>query len=155
MAVIDQIVREARHVAGISACVMDKRWINDRLARRREEVRYNYAVRLALEKGGLFDVRTQGKTVHLTIDARNRRATETLSEYVQLLMANDELTCCVKVDAGDSVGSPQLQVADCAIGAIYSAYAHGEWKYFNALKKAGIRIELRVLRGKRQHPEAS
>ena len=51
MAVIGQIVREASQIAGVSACVIDKRWINTALARRREEVRYNYAVRFALEKG--------------------------------------------------------------------------------------------------------
>ncbi len=60
-AVIPQIAREASQIAGISACVINKRWINDRLARRREEVRYNYAVRLALEKGSLFGEAARGQ----------------------------------------------------------------------------------------------
>lgn len=151
-AVIAQIVREASQISGISACVIDKRWIDDRLARRREEVRYNYAVRLALEKGSLFGETARGKSIHLTIDARNRRATETLTEYVQLLMDNDELPCSVAVAAEDSTRSPQLQATDFAIGAIYTAYAHDEWRYLNAIRKSGIRVELRVLKKKTPAP---
>jgi hypothetical protein len=67
--VIRQIVREAPGVAGVSACVIDKQWINTKLARRREEVRYNYALRFALEKGGLFGASTEGRKIHLAIDA--------------------------------------------------------------------------------------
>jgi hypothetical protein len=154
-AVIAQVVREASQIAGISACVIEKSWINDRLARRREEVRYNYAVRLALEKGLLFDEAAKGRRIHLMIDARNRRATETLTEYVRLLIANDELSCDMAVAANDSMKSPQLQAADFAVGAIYAAYAHNDWRYLNVLRRAGIRVELRSLKKKRQLPEAS
>lgn len=152
LAVIDEIAREASQIAGVSACVIDKQWINTTLARRREEVRYNYAVRLALEKGGLFAPSATNRRIHLTIDARNRRATDTLTEYVQLLMANDEIPCVVDVVADDSARSPQLQAADFVIGSIYAAYAHGEWRYLNALRKRGIRVELRTLKKKTPAP---
>jgi hypothetical protein len=150
--VIGQIVREASLVAGVSACVIDKQWINTTLARRREEVRYNYALRFALEKGGLFDASTRNRKIHLAIDARNRRATDTLIEYVELLMANEEIASTVTVTAYDSARSPQLQAADFVVGSIYSAYAHGDWRYLNALRDGGIRIELRVLKKKAPAP---
>lgn len=137
MAVIGQIVREASQIAGVSACVIDKQWINRSFAKRREEVRYNYAVRFALEKGGLFAAGAKGRRIHLAIDARNRRATDTLTEYVELLMTNNELPCTVVVSSDDSARRPQLQAADFVIGSIYSAYAHGEWRYLNALRDGG------------------
>ncbi len=152
MAVINQIAREASHIVGISACVIDKQWANATLGRRREEVRYNYAVRLALEKGGLFAASARRRRIELTIDARNRRATDTLTEYVQLLMSNDELSCVVTVSAGDSARSPQLQAADFVIGSIYAAYSHGDWQYLNALKGGGITVELRTLKKKTPAP---
>jgi hypothetical protein len=152
MAVIGQIVREASQIAGVSACVIDKQWISTTLARRREEVRYNYAVRFALEKGGLFVASAKGRRIHLAIDARNRRATDTLTEYVELLMANDEIPCIVGVTSDDSARRPQLQAADFVIGSIYSAYAHGDWRYLNALKDGGIRVELRTLKKKTPAP---
>jgi hypothetical protein len=152
MAVIDQIAREASYIEGISACVIDKQWINATLARRREEVRYNYAVRLALEKGGLFAASANGRRIHLTIDARNRRATDTLTEYMQLLMANDEIPCTVAIAAEDSARSPQLQATDFVIGSIYAAYAHGDWRYLNALRSRGIVVELRTLKKKTPAP---
>lgn len=152
MAVIGQIVRESSQIAGVSACVIDKRWINTTLARRREEVRYNYAVRFALEKGGLFTSSAQGRKISLVIDARNRRATDTLTEYVELLIASNEMPCALAVSADDSARRPQLQAADFVIGSIYSAYAHGDWRYLNALKDGGIRIELRILKKKTPAP---
>lgn len=152
MAVIHQISREASCIAGVSACVIDKQWINAKLARRREEVRYNYAVRLALEKGGLFAASAQGRRIQLTIDARNRRATETLTEYVQLLMANDEIRCTVAIAAEDSARNPQLQAADFVIGSIFTAYAHHDWRYLNALKSRGIAVEIRTLKKKTPAP---
>lgn len=152
MAVIGQIVRETSQIAGVSACVIDKQWINTTLARRREEVRYNYAVRFALEKGGLFAASAKGRRINLAIDARNRRATETLTEYVELLMANDEMPCIVAVTSDDSARRPQLQAADFVIGSIYSAYAHGDWRYLNALKDGGIRVELRTLKKRTPAP---
>jgi uncharacterized protein DUF3800 len=152
MAVIGQIVREASQIEGVSACVIDKRWINTTLARRREEVRYNYAVRFALEKGGLFAASAKGRKIFLVIDARNRRATETLTEYVELLIANDEMPCAVAVTSDDSARRPQLQAADFVIGSIYSAYAHGDWRYLNVLKEGGIRVELRILKKKTPAP---
>jgi Protein of unknown function (DUF3800) len=150
--VMEQIAREAPQIAGISACVIDKRWINTTLARRREVVRYNYAVRLAFEKGGLFSASTRGRRIHLTIDARNRRATETLSEYVQLLEASGDLACTIEVSSDDSARCPQLQAADFVIGAIYAAYAHEEWKYFDLLRNAGIAVKLRALKRKLPAP---
>jgi len=126
IAVISQIVREASQIAGVSACVIDKRWINTTLTRRREEVRYNYAVRFALEKGGLFAASAKGRRIHLAIDARNRRATQTLTEYVE--PSDGQTMRCnatVAVTSDDSTRRPQLQAADFVIGAIYSAYAHG------------------------------
>ncbi len=152
MAVIGQIAREASQIAGVSACVIDKQWVNATIARRREEVRYNYAVRLALEKGGLFAPSASNRRIHLTIDARNRRATDTLTEYVQLLMANDEMPCIVAVASDDSARSPQLQAADFVIGSIYAAYAHGDWQYLNALRNGGIWVELRTLKNKTPAP---
>ncbi len=152
IAVIRQIVREASQIAGVSGCVIDQAWINATLARRREEVRYNYAVRLALEKGGLFSTAAKGRKIHLMIDACNRRATETLAEYVQLLMANDELSCTVAVNSSDSARSPQLQAADFVIGSIYAAYAHKEWRYLNELRKGGVSVELRTLKRKTPAP---
>jgi len=151
-AVIEQICRDAGQIAGISAAVIEKAWIQPRLARRKEDIRYNYAVRFAMEKGGLFDSSCRGRRVRLTIDARNRRATETLSEYVALLRSNDELACDVTVSGADSARFPQLQVADFAVGAIYAAYAHKRWHYLNALKKAGIAVMLRALKMKTPAP---
>jgi len=152
LAVIEQICRESSQIAGVSAAVIDKRWINPSLARRREDVRYNYAVRLAMEKGGLFEPSKRGRRIQLTIDARNRRATETLTEYADLLMSSEDLACAVSVVAGDSQRIPQLQCADFVVGAIYAAYAHKEWTYFNVLRKAGIEISLRVLKKKTPAP---
>ena len=152
MAVIDQIAREASQIAGVSACVIDKRWFNARLARRREEVRYNYAVKLAMEEGGLFAPSATNRRIHLTIDVKNRRATDTLTEYIHLLMANDEMRCVVEVSDDDSTRSPQLQAADFVIGAIYAAHAHGHWSYLNAIRDKGTRVELRTLEGKAPAP---
>jgi hypothetical protein len=92
MAVIEQILREGSLISGISACVIDKTWMDKAFTKRREEVRYNYAVRLALQTGGLFAT-TAKRRIQLTIDARNRRATDILREYVELLMANEEISC--------------------------------------------------------------
>lgn len=150
-AVLEQIVREAHMICGVSACVVDKPWINPTFAKRREEVRYNYAVRIAMEQGGLFDPSMQGRRVCLTVDARSRRATETLAEYVDLLSGN-ELPCSLELVSDDSARSPQLQAADFVVGAIYSAYAHLEWQYLNFLRGSGILTELRVLRKREPAP---
>lgn len=150
-AVLQQITRESHMISGVSACVMDKRWINPTFAKRREEVRYNYAVRLAMEKGGLFDPSMQGRRVYLTIDARSRRATETLSEYVDLL-SGSELPCALEVVPRDSAGSPQLQATDFIVGSIYSAYAHSDWRYLNFLRDRGVSVELRLLKKRMPAP---
>lgn len=151
-AVLDQIVRERGLISGVSGCVMDKRWINPTFAKRREEVRYNYAVRFALEKGLLFDPATKGRRFRLTIDARSRRATQTLTEYVELLSSNDDIPCMLEVVSSDSARSPQLQAADFVVGSIYSAYAHSEWQYLNFLRNNGIPVELRLLKMKTPAP---
>lgn len=150
-AVLQQLVREAHMISGVSACVIEKKWINPTFAKRREEVRYNYAVRLAMEKGGLFGASMQGRRVYLTIDARSRRATDTLSEYVDLLSGND-LPCSLEVIPADSMGSPQLQAADFVVGSIYSAYAHSDWQYLNFIRNGGVLVELRVLRKQKPAP---
>jgi hypothetical protein len=146
LAVVAEIASESHWVEGISACVIEKGWINPRLAQRSEVTRYNYAVRLALEKGDLLSPMARGRRISLTIDARNRRATETLSEYVALLMDSGELPCSVELKADDSARCPQIQVADFVIGAIYTGYANGDWRYLNTLKKAGIEVNLRSLK---------
>jgi len=138
-------------IAGISACVIDKRWMRQAFAKRREEVRYNYAVRLALETGGLFGTMA-GRSIQLTIDARNRRATDILTEYVGLLMASNEISGAVSVASKDSSASPQLQAADFVVGSIYAAFAHGDWQYINALRRGGVQIELRILESKTPAP---
>jgi len=142
--VIGEIGRERAQVVGVSAAVIQKSWIDARLASRREEIRYNYAVRFAMEKGGLFDESAEGKRILLTIDARNRRATSRLREYIELFMENGDLRCSVQIDAADSAHLPQLQATDFVAGSIYAAYAHGQWSYLNQLRSAGIDMKLRV-----------
>jgi hypothetical protein len=151
LAVLQQIVREAHMISGVSACVVEKGWINPTFAKRREEVRYNYAVRLALERGGLFDPSTQGRRLQLTIDARSRRATQTLAEYVDLL-SGEELQCSLVVASEDSAGSPQLQAADFVAGSVFSAYAQSDWRYMNFLRDSGVPVELRLLKKKQPAP---
>ena len=146
--------RERSLISGISACVIDKTRMDKAFTKRREEVRYNYAVRLALETGGLFATKAK-RRIQLTIDARNRRATDILREYVELLMANGEISCLLSLASKDSSASPQLQAADFVIGSIYTAYAHGDWKYVNALRKGGVYIEVRLLKSRTPAPEAS
>jgi len=148
-AVIEQICREKEHIAGISAAVIEKGWISTIHASRAADVRYNFAVRLAMEQGQLLNPSVR-KRVRLTIDARNRRATETLTEYVELLTATDEICCSVKVIAEDSERIPQLQAADFAVGAIYHAYAHGEWRFLNRIRGDGIAVKIRTLRAKKK-----
>jgi len=147
-AVIDEICRESEHVVGVSATVVEKGWINPTHAARALNVRYNYAAKYAMEQGRLFDS-TIRKNVRLTIDARNRSATETLTEYVRLLSANDEICCAVDVRPGDSQRIPQLQVADFAVGAIYHAYCYNDWRFLECFRARGIRFRLRTLRAKK------
>lgn len=147
-AVVDQVCREAAHVGGLAAAVMEKSWISPVHAQRREYIRYNYCVRLAMEKGGLFEAQASGRRLQVTIDGRNRHATETLDEYIGLLRASGDLCCEVSLKAGDSMAIPQLQVADFLAGAVCAAFIRGDWSFYNALKRAGVRIETRMLRGR-------
>jgi hypothetical protein len=91
-------------------------------------------------------------TVAAATQAAARRATDTLTEYMELLMANDEIPCTVAIAAEDSARSPQLQATDFVIGSIYAAYAHGDWRYLNALRSRGIVVELRTLKKKTPAP---
>lgn len=144
-AVVEQIRRERHQVSGISAVAMDKGWINPAHAQRSGDVRYNYAVRLALEKGNLFGPLQRGRRIKLTVDARNARATASLAEYVSVLAAGGELCCELTVRGADSLRTPQLQAADFVAGTIFSAYARDDWKFLNAIKDAGIEVSLRRL----------
>lgn len=146
-AVIEEICRERQAVVGVSAVAMDKGWINPAHAQRSGDVRYNFAVRLALEKGNLLGPFQRGRRVTLTVDARNARATASLAEYVAILSAAGEIACELSVRGADSLGTPQLQAADFIAGAIYSAYARGDWRYLDALKAAKIEVSLRRLAG--------
>lgn len=145
MAMMDEICGESSLVAGISAAVLDKRWINAMHAARKPDVRYNFAARIAMEKGGLFE-KEKAKRLVVTIDQRNPRATDSMREHLELLALDGALCCDVTVRGKDSEQCPQLQAADFAVGAIYTAYSRGEWKYLNRLKAAGIEVVLRVLR---------
>lgn len=145
MAMIDEICKAGELVAGVSAAVLDKRWINQEHAKRKPDIRYNFAARIAMEKGGLFEV-TRAKRLTLTIDQRNPRATESMREHLDLLSLSGALCCNVTLQSKDSQRSPQLQAADFAVGAVYSAYSSGEWRYLNRLKAGGLEVALRVLR---------
>lgn len=145
LAMIDEICRAGELVAGVSAAVLEKRWINQEHAKRKPDIRYNFAARIAMEQGGLFD-KEKAKRLILTIDQRNPRATESMREHLELLSMSGALCCNVTLRSRDSQGSPQLQAADFAVGAIYSAYALNEWRYFNRLKAGGVQFDLRVLR---------
>lgn len=145
MAMLDEICKAGELVAGVSAAVLDKRWINQVHAKRKPDIRYNFAARIAMEKGGLFE-REKAKRLTLTIDQRNPRATESMREHLELLSMGGALCCNVSLRSQDSQENPQLQAADFAVGAIYSAYAHGEWRYLNRLKAGGVEVDLRVLR---------
>ena len=72
-----------------------------------------------LKRGGLLASSAKRRKVRLTIDAPNRRGTDTLKEYVQLLSADEKLACDLSVDADDSARSKQLQATDFVIGSIY------------------------------------
>jgi hypothetical protein len=148
-AVIEQIVRESSHIAGVSACAIEKSWINPSHAQRKPDVRYNFAAKIALEQGMLFDAGRPPKSLTLTLDARNRRATESMSEYLDLLERNGELCCRVKVRAEGSAKIPQLQIADFVVGSLYEAVAYGRWNAVRKLEQAGIVVNLRILRGKK------
>ncbi|MGH7917445.1 MAG: DUF3800 domain-containing protein [Candidatus Binataceae bacterium] len=147
-AVLEQIIRDSAQIEGVSACVVEKAWINSDLARRPEPLRYNYAVRLALEKGRLFNTLSRGKAFTLVIDGRYPRATKKLEDYVCRLMAKGELPCELHIQAESSERSPQLQVIDHIVGALYAAYGQGDWSYFNLLRHGGIGFELRILKKK-------
>lgn len=142
---LDEICRGKDLVAGVSAAVLDKNWINEAHAKRSSDVRYNFAARIAMEQGRLFRP-DAAKRLVLTIDQRNPRATESMREHLDLLSLDGSLCCDVTLRANDSERSPQLQAADFAVGAIYAAYAHNQWRYVNLLKAAGIPMALRVLR---------
>ncbi len=149
-AMIEQIVAAGELVAGVSACVVEKGWINAEHARRKSDVRYNYAARLAMEQGGLF-AKDRAKRVALTVDHRNVRATESMKEHLDLLRASGELCCDVSLRSGDSQRVPELQAADFAVGAIYAAYSGKDWKHLNALRN-GLPVAIRVLREKKPAP---
>jgi hypothetical protein len=72
--------------------------------------------------------------------------------FDQLLIANDEISYTVAIAAEDCARRPQLQAADFVIGSIYAAYAHGDWRYLNALRSRGIKVELRTLKKKTPAP---
>ena len=126
---------------------MEKGWISATHAQRRLDIRYNYAVKLALEKGNLFGPMQRGRRITLTVDARNARATASLAEYVEILTAGAEICCNLSVLGADSLKVPQLQAADFIAGAIHSAYGYGQWEYLNAIRNAGIEVSLRRLSG--------
>lgn len=151
LAMIEQIVAAGDLVAGVSACVVEKGWINVAHASRKSDIRYNYAARLAMERGGLF-VRDRSKRLTLTVDHRNVRATESMKEHLDLLRASGELCCDVSLRSGDSQRVPELQAADFAVGAIYAAYSGKDWTYLNALRRNSLPVDIRVLRTKKPAP---
>ncbi len=151
-AVIEQICRERTHIVGVSGCVIHKTWFNEQFRSRHEEIRYNYAVRFAMEKAGMFETRARGKRIALTIDARNQRATERLRQYLKQFEQNGMLACAVNLEAKDSAHHAQLQVVDFIAGAIYAAYAHDDWTYLNRLRDDKIEVSLRVPRKKKPAP---
>jgi hypothetical protein len=148
IAVLEQILRESAQIQGVSACIVEKGWINTNYASRLEAKRYNYAVRFALEKGGLFDITAKGRKFTLIIDGRNARATTTLRDYISLLIMRGELPCELDIRAEGSERSPQLQATDHITGALFAAYAHGDWRYLNLLQRGGICVRRRVLKKK-------
>lgn len=151
-AVIAEICAERRSIVGVSGCVIHKTWFNDQFRNRHEEIRYNYAVRFAMEKGGVFLPSASGKRIEMTIDARNRRATERMRRYLEQFQRSGILRCVVKLDAANSARLAQLQAADFVAGAIYSAYAHNDWRYLDRVRSSGIEVRLRVPRKKKPAP---
>lgn len=151
LAMIEEICREKALVAGVSAAVIDKLWINEEHGRRPANVRYNFAARFALEEGGLFEP-TKSKRLILTVDERDPLATKSITEYLDRLRGRGDLCCTVTVRGRDSQQCPQLQAADFAVGAIYAAYAQRDFQYLNALERGGVLLSLRVRRKRKPAP---
>ncbi len=154
-AVFDQILREVDQIAGVSACLMEKKWMNPKFSGNAVDVRYNFAVRVALEQSNLFDPSAAGRPVTLTIDLRSRQSAQRLERYLQALQEPPAVPR--PVEPRDSIRCAQLQAADFIAGAIYTAYAQRDWRYLNLLKKKRIEIRLRHLKpkNKSQPPGAS
>lgn len=143
LAMLEEVVKAGQLVAGVSACVMEKGWANPAHASRGTNIRYNYAARIAMEKGGLF-LPERKKRIILTIDQRNIAATDSMREHLETLKDLGELCCDVELRAGDSQEMEALQAVDFVAGAITAAYTTGEWKYVNFLKRGGITFAIRA-----------
>jgi hypothetical protein len=128
---------------------MEKKWMNPKFSGNAVDVRYNFAVRVALEQGNLFDPSAAGRSITLTTGLRSRQSAQRLERYLQALQEKNHLLCRVQLEPRDSIRCPQLQAADFIPGAIYTAYAQRDRRYLNLLKKKRIEVRLRHLKPKK------